>query len=181
MSSNETRKLQKSSKMSSKKSQRASKKSHRKEEEAENDMYQPNDMYQANNVYQSQPENMNNLNQLQNPYNLEYDPLHVNYIVPSYNNLNLNNYGVSFDQLTSGPQHNSLNSSINKNSSAGMGPSMSNMGAPNMPPMGALPMGAPPMGAPPMGAPGMPPMGAPGMTMGMSPLQMGGSRRLLRK
>jgi hypothetical protein len=176
MSSNETRKLKKSSKKSSKKSKRGSKKSHRKEEEteAENDMYQPNDMYQANNMYQPQQENMNNLNQLQNPYNLEYDPLHVNYIVPSYNNLNLNNYGVSFDQLTSGPQHNSLNSSINKNSSAGMGPGMS-----NMPPMGAPPMGVPNM--PPMGVPNMPPMGAPSMTMGMSPLQMGGSRRLLRK
>jgi hypothetical protein len=43
------------------------------------------------------------VNDLQNPYNLEFDPLHINYLTPSYKNLNLNNYGVSADQLSMGP------------------------------------------------------------------------------
>ena len=53
----------------------------------------------------------------------EVDPLHIQYIVPQNKNLNINNYGISYDQLLKGSQHNglsdafhSVNSSQNTNS-----------------------------------------------------------------
>ena len=72
--------------------------------------------------------------------------MHVNYITPQYNNLKLNNYGFSTDQLTSGPQMNALSM---KNNNIYV-PPVNSMGAPSM---GAPSMGAPSMGAPSMGAP----------------------------
>lgn len=38
----------------------------------------------------------------------EVDPMHVQYMVPQNQNLNLNNYGISVDQLTSGAQQSGL-------------------------------------------------------------------------
>jgi len=90
------RNLRKNSKKSSRKSSR---RSHKNTEER--DQYE-----QKYTVPQQQQQSY--MNELQNPYNLEFDPLHVNYITPSFKNLNLNNYGVSADQLSMGPQSNSM-------------------------------------------------------------------------
>ncbi len=38
----------------------------------------------------------------------EIDPMHVQYMVPQNQNLNLNNYGISVDQLSSGAQQSGL-------------------------------------------------------------------------
>ena len=43
----------------------------------------------------------------------EIDPMHVQYMVPQNQNLNLNNYGISVDQLTSGAQQSGLAQKFN--------------------------------------------------------------------
>ncbi len=43
----------------------------------------------------------------------EIDPLHIQYIVPQNKNLNINNYGVSYEQLLNGSQHNGLADKFN--------------------------------------------------------------------
>ncbi len=43
----------------------------------------------------------------------ELDPLNLQYIVPQHKNLNLNNYGISYDQLLRGSQHNGLSDKFN--------------------------------------------------------------------
>jgi hypothetical protein len=83
-------------------SKKSSRKSSRRSQDEDN---QYDNKY---NVSQQQMAQQNYINDLQNPYNLEFDPLHVNYITPSFKNLNLNNYGVSADQLSMGPQVNSM-------------------------------------------------------------------------
>ena len=85
---------------------RNSKKSSRKSSKRAHD--EDNQYENKYNVPQQQMAQANYMNDLQNPYNLEFDPLHVNYITPSFKNLNLNNYGVSADQLSMGPQVNSM-------------------------------------------------------------------------
>ena len=89
---------------------------------------------------------MNQMNQLNNPNNLDFDAMHVNYITPQYNNLKLNNYGFSTDQLTSGPQMNALSM---KNNNIYV-PPVNSMGAQSM---GAQSMGAPSVRAPSVRAP----------------------------
>ena len=97
---------------------------------------------------------MNSMGQNIDPSSI--DPLHLNYMIPmdggNYTSNNINNYGVSYDQVSSGSQT----------------PMISNMGAPQM---GAPQMGAPQMGAPQMGAMqmGAPQMGA--MSMGNMPIE----------
>ncbi len=43
----------------------------------------------------------------------EIDPMHVQYMVPQNQNLNLNNYGISVDQLSSGVQQSGLDQKFN--------------------------------------------------------------------
>ncbi len=43
----------------------------------------------------------------------EIDPMHVQYMVPQNQNLNLNNYGISVDQLSSGVQQSGLAQKFN--------------------------------------------------------------------
>jgi hypothetical protein len=45
----------------------------------------------------------------------EIDPLHIQYIVPQNKNLNINNYGISYDQLLKGSQHNGLSDTFTSN------------------------------------------------------------------
>ncbi len=45
--------------------------------------------------------------------NQEVDPLNIQYIVPQNKNLNINNYGVSYEQLLKGSQHNGLADKFN--------------------------------------------------------------------
>ena len=57
--------------------------------------------------------NMNNsqqkyMNEIMNPHNIEFDALHINYITPSFDAKNINNYGIGYDQLSNGPQSNNL-------------------------------------------------------------------------
>jgi hypothetical protein len=47
--------------------------------------------------------------------NQEVDPLNIQYIVPQNKNLNINNYGVSYEQLLKGSQHNGLADKFNSN------------------------------------------------------------------
>ena len=98
MPSNATLKGNRNLRNSKKSSRKSSKRSHDKELHYENKY----------NIPQQQMAQPNYMNDLQNPYNLEFDPLHINYITPSFKNLNLNNYGVSADQLSMGPQFNSM-------------------------------------------------------------------------
>ncbi len=43
----------------------------------------------------------------------DIDPLHIQYIVPQNKNLNINNYGISYEQLLRGSQHNGLSDTFN--------------------------------------------------------------------
>lgn len=108
----------KKSKRHSKKSSKRSKKNYSSSEDSQED---PMDQMQS--MQQMQPmQQMNQMGGLQNPYNLEYDPLHINYITPQYNDLKFNNYGVSTDQLMNGNQMNSL--SLQNHNMPQMGNSM---------------------------------------------------------
>jgi hypothetical protein len=44
----------------------------------------------------------------------DIDPLNLQYIVPQNKNMNINNYGISYDQLLNGPQHNGISTQFNK-------------------------------------------------------------------
>jgi hypothetical protein len=48
----------------------------------------------------------------------EVDPLHIQYIVPQNKNLNINNYGISYEQLLRGSQHNGLSDTFNSPNAA---------------------------------------------------------------
>ena len=62
-------------------------------------------------------------NGLQNPNNIDFDPLSVNYVIPPFDNNSINNYGISYNQLTSGPQPNGMYNAFN-NKSQNIGPPM---------------------------------------------------------
>jgi hypothetical protein len=131
------------------------------------------DMPRANSNLTKMDHAMGNRTQsgLMNPHNLEYDPLHIQYMVQQNNDMShLNKYAYSADQI------------MGNQMMAPMGaPQMAPMMAPQMAPMMAPQMGAQPMMAPQMGAqpmmfgsredmePGMehPGMEHPGMEPGM--------------
>jgi hypothetical protein len=57
----------------------------------------------------------------------EIDPLHIQYIVPQNKNLNINNYGISYDQLLRGSQHNGLADTFNSPNSNSIQNKMNDM------------------------------------------------------
>ena len=102
------RKLKKSSKKSSKKtSMRGSNNKIDIEDKIEDFV---NERFENKSFHNSMNNSMNNLN---NPNNIDFDPLHVNYIIPSYDNLNINNYGISFEKMMGGNQNQFLKNTIN--------------------------------------------------------------------
>jgi hypothetical protein len=55
---------------------------------------------------------------MKQPQETEIDPLNLQYIVPQNKNMNINNYGISYEQLLNGPQHNALASKFNSGNNA---------------------------------------------------------------
>jgi hypothetical protein len=153
---------------------RNSKKSSRKSSRRSQD--EDNQYENKYNVPQQQMAQQNYMNDLQNPYNLEFDPLHVNYITPSFKNLNLNNYGVSADQLSMGPQVNSMYNASMKDFSM-MPPQMAQQ-MPQQQMMQQMPQQQ-------MIAPMQQQMEQPMMSMGQQPLeqmnQSGGSKFMYKR
>jgi hypothetical protein len=114
------------------------------------------------------------LNSLQNPNNLDFDPLHVNYITPKYENLNINNYGINYDKLSQGPQTNGLSSYKNPTSIQSQIPQMPQM---QMPQMQMPQMQMPQMQMPQMQMPQMQ-MNQMQIPQNNDRIQMGGSRKI---
>ncbi len=79
-------------------------------------------MNPMNNPMMNQMSNpmMNQMGAQINPQNV--DPLHLNYMVPVNQNHNINNFGIGYDQLSSGPQQNAIGNmrSSSANFSTGM-------------------------------------------------------------
>lgn len=57
--------------------------------------------------------------------NQDVDALHIEYLVPQNKNLNINNYGISYEQLVNGSQHNGISDKFNQG--AGIQNQMKNM------------------------------------------------------
>lgn len=76
------------------------------------DMINSEFMNNLNINQQQQTIQHSNGSQIQNPFNLDYDPMHVQYLVP-FNGEQMNqvqNYNLGFEQMTQGPQMNGLSS-----------------------------------------------------------------------
>lgn len=82
-------------------------------------MMDPNMMMQQQAAMQGQMMDPNmmmmgkNSQSAQGAQEQDIDPLHIQYIVPQNKNLNINNYGISYDQLLKGSQHNGLSDTFN--------------------------------------------------------------------
>ena len=101
-------KLKKNSKKSSKRSSKKSSKRHSSKHERIMDVED-----EIANIIDEKFDNNVEDTFMGNPENLEFDPLHVNYIIPSYDNLNINNYGISFDKMMGSNQNQFLKNTVN--------------------------------------------------------------------
>ena len=102
------RKLKKNSKKSSKRSSKKSSKRHSSKHERIMDVED-----EIANIIDEKFDNNVEDTFMGNPENIQFDPLHVNYIIPSYDNLNINNYGISFDKMMGSNQNQFLKNTVN--------------------------------------------------------------------
>lgn len=130
-----------------------------------------------NDINIPEPEQQTNVmqNGLQNPYNIEYDPLHVHYMMPQSSMDHLKQFSFNYDNVTNGVQNNNLSQMF---SGKNMGEEHSLSGQSSMPQMAMPQMSVPQMGIPQMS---VPQMGVPQMSVPQMSMPMGQNMQLMNK